>query len=77
MHSLNLFIEFLLLEKERVKPERPAEEPLEGIHVYVGGVPGDMSKHPTISGCIRGLKIGDTIFELQEEALKDTSKYLI
>jgi hypothetical protein len=58
-----------------VKPDRPVEQPPEGIHVYVGGVPGDMSTYPTINGCIRGLKIGETIFELQEAALKNISKY--
>ncbi|XP_053393740.1 axotactin-like isoform X2 [Mercenaria mercenaria] len=60
-------------EDEMVKPERPRKQPVEGIHVYVGGVPGHMSRYPTINGCIRGLKIGNIIFELQKAALKTTT----
>lgn len=58
---------------EIVKPERPKEQPDSGVQVYVGGVPGDMSTYPTLNGCIRGLKIGDTVFDLQEAAAKTTS----
>ncbi|XP_060552945.1 axotactin-like isoform X2 [Ruditapes philippinarum] len=69
--SLQTYQQNPFSEEEMVKPDRPAEQPPEGIHVYVGGVPGDMSTYPTINGCIRGLKIGETMFELQEAALKN------
>lgn len=57
-------------QEELVKPLRPLEQPDPAVHVYVGGVPVNMSIYPTIEGCIRGLKIGDTVFNLQEAAAK-------
>ncbi|KAL4235944.1 hypothetical protein ACF0H5_004332 [Mactra antiquata] len=55
-------------EEELVIPDRPSIQPEPGVHVYVGGVPGNMSTYPTLHGCIRGLKIGGKVFKLQETA---------
>ncbi|KAH3733319.1 hypothetical protein DPMN_039745, partial [Dreissena polymorpha] len=57
-------------DEERVSPVRGPIAGPAGIHVYVGGVPFNMSSYQTLYGCIRGLKIGDTVFHLQEEAQK-------
>jgi len=55
---------------EAVKPVRGPAAGIPGYHVYVGGVPANMSSTTTLFGCIRGLKIGDTIFQLQALAEK-------
>ena len=53
---------------ETVKPPRPAQPPDPGLHIYLGGVPADMSSLPSLNGCMRGLKMGETIFGLQKAA---------
>lgn len=64
----------VLDEEEMVIPHRPSQEPEPIVHVYVGGVPRNMSQYPTINGCIRGLKIGEKVFELHNSAKETTSK---
>ncbi|KAK3599841.1 hypothetical protein CHS0354_022411 [Potamilus streckersoni] len=55
---------------ENVIPKRPANQPEDLIHIYVGGVGPNMTNLPPLYGCIRGLKIGDTLFEMQKAAEK-------
>ena len=52
-----------------MKPYRPEKQTDNRIHVYVGGVSANMSTFPSLHGCIRGLKIGDKVMELQKAAL--------
>lgn len=60
---------------ELVKPLRPETAPEPGIDVYVGGVPSSMSSFTTLYGCLRGLKIGKTVFKLQKTAQHNDCKW--
>ncbi|WAR24366.1 CTP5A-like protein [Mya arenaria] len=68
--SLDTYMQVPFTEEELVKPVRGSTVGEPGIHLYVGGVPLNMSTYTSMYGCIRGLKIGDTVFQLQKEAEK-------
>ena len=57
-------------------PKRPRKQKDRSVHVYVGGVPANMSSFPSLHGCIRGLKIGEKIFKLQEAAISSHGNVL-
>ncbi|XP_046357050.2 contactin-associated protein-like 2 isoform X3 [Haliotis rufescens] len=55
-------------EKEDVLMSRPMVEPAPFVNLYVGGVMDGVTFIPSIEGCIRGLKIADTIINLGAKA---------
>ena len=63
--------------EENVIPKRPRKQKDRNVHVYVGGVPANMSSFPSLHGCTRGLKIGEKIFKLQEAAISSHGNVLI
>ena len=72
--TLTLLLWCALSIEEKIKPTRPAVAPEPGIDVYVGGVPASMSSYTSLYGCIRGLKIGKKVFQLQKAARNNDGK---
>jgi len=69
---------------EVLAPQRPPSPPTEYFQLKLGGydpynlvrIPGADSPHLTgYVGCMRGFKIGDTVYDLQAQATKGLGKY--
>ena len=56
------------LTTETVIPLRPQEMTSDFVKMYIGGAPNTMTGLQRVNGCIRGIKIGERVLKLQEEA---------
>ena len=63
-----LMFDFCLLCAETVVPFRLFHPELEGFRLYVAGVPETFTHLEGLQGCISGLKIGDSQYDLAELA---------